>query len=192
MEMSTKRRIANTGHRNPDVSFTGYVDLNQIRAGEALTPESSTHMSAYDRIAGRQQRKNGEDGINLDETADGWLCELTLDESANVDELTLVRSATARRASDLGLLPISLEEYLQLLDVSGRIVRAGKRGVIPNELAPILERIGIKTERWMEVITFYHDWFGSVVGTSQSLRDRAAASGRKWYRGRPKCAEVFG
>ena len=28
-----------------------YIDLNQIRVGETLTPESSTHTSAYDRIA---------------------------------------------------------------------------------------------------------------------------------------------
>jgi hypothetical protein len=34
-----------------------YIDLNQIRAGEALSPEESTRTSAYDRICGRQQRQ---------------------------------------------------------------------------------------------------------------------------------------
>ena len=102
------------------------------------------------------------------------------------------RSVTARRASDLGLLPISLEEYLELLDASGRIVREGKRGAIPEDLAPILERIGVRTEHWLDVITNYHTCFGHVLGASQQLSQRAAVNGRRWYRGRPKCAEVFG
>jgi len=168
-----------------------YVDLNQIRAGEALTSESSIHTSAHDRIKGRLERSSrGE--VDLSKTPDGWLCELTLDENMNMDDPAWFRSVTARRASDLGLLPISLEEYLELLDASGRIVREGKRGAIPGELAPILERIGVQTEHWLEVITNFHTCFGNVVGTCQKLSQRAAANGRRWYRSRPKCAEVFG
>ena len=60
-----------------------YIDLDQIRAGEALTLDTSCHTSAFDRIAGRRQRHAAAaQGIALaaDQTANGWLCELTIEE----------------------------------------------------------------------------------------------------------------
>jgi len=35
-----------------------------------------------------------------------------------------------------------LSQYLELLDWTGREIRVGKRGAIPDSLAPILTRIG--------------------------------------------------
>ena len=75
---------------------------------------------------------------------DGWLCELTIEEGPAADVRDGVHGATSRRASDKGLLPISVEDYLQLLDASGRILRDDKAGSIPTQLAPILERLGIR------------------------------------------------
>ena len=111
------------------------MDLNQIRAGEAPTPETSCHTSAYDRIAGRRQRLNAAaQGIAMTagQTADGWLCELTLEEGLTANVRPTTAATTRRRASDKGLLPIKLDEYLQLLDTSGRIIREGKTGAIPD------------------------------------------------------------
>ena len=48
-----------------------YIDLNQVRAGEALTPEDSTHTSAYERIASLKQR------LQVEPSPDGWMCKLT-------------------------------------------------------------------------------------------------------------------
>ncbi len=42
-----------------------YIDLNQIRAGEASTPESSRHTSAYNRIQARQQQQWAALGLRL-------------------------------------------------------------------------------------------------------------------------------
>lgn len=124
-----------------------YIDLNQIRAGEATTPESSTHTSAYNRIVARHQRHALAKSKCDDQwAADGWLCELTIDVRKNSHDPSAVRSPTARRASDKGLIPMTLDDYLRLLDASGRIVRNDKRGAIPAEIAPILERLGIQTD----------------------------------------------
>jgi hypothetical protein len=174
-----------------------YVDLNQIRAGEAQTPETSTHTSAYDRIRSRQVCLSATDTAptNADrckQAPDGWLCNLTLDERAAVDAAGMLQSATRRRASDKGLIPISLDEYLELLDASGRIVRTGKSGAIPEHLAPILERLGIRSEMWADIVTRFDDMFGHVVGASAKVTARAVQAGRRWYRGISNCMAAFG
>ena len=128
-----------------------YVDLNQIRAGEALTPETSCHTSVFERIAGARQRAAAHESPGVSEQEndfpDGWLCELTLREGPAADLADLASRGNCRRASNKGLLPMSLEKYLELLDWTGRQVREGKRGAIPASLAPILDRLGIQASR---------------------------------------------
>ena len=183
------RRIENEG----GILVCGlYVDLNQIRAGEALTPETSTHTSAYDRILGRKQRAQN---VAPAAQADCWLSEMFMDPRSHAYTPGPQPSATGKRASDRGLLPIKLDEYLSLLDWTGRLQAQGKQGAIPRRLAPILERLGIVTEKaneWLELVTNFDKLFSHVVGTSQQLIDRAAQAGRRYYRGRANCAAAFG
>lgn len=44
----------------------------------------------------------------------------------------------------------SLEDYLQLVDTTGRMIRPDKRGVIPMNLPPILERLAINRQQWLQ------------------------------------------
>ena len=55
-----------------------------------------------------------------------------------------------RRASDMGYLPMDFEKYLALLDECGRRKANGKRGVIPAELPPLAERLGLDAARWSD------------------------------------------
>ena len=54
------------------------------------------------------------------------------------------------RASNTGCLPMSFADDLNLLDWTGRQLRADKRGAIPADLAPILERLQVSDEGWMQ------------------------------------------
>ena len=86
---------------------------------------------------------------------DGWLSPIELDERATplltATPVPKARAAAsqgtgsrrARRASDRGLLPMTLGKYLELLDWTGRQLRAGTRGLIPASLAPILARLQV-------------------------------------------------
>ena len=165
-----------------------YIDLNQIRAGEAVVPEESTHTSAFDRIAALKRHGS----ISPLEAPDGWLCELTINEREPTDSAKHTTSRTRRRASDKGMLPISVESYLELLDATGRLIRNDKKGAIPSSLAPILERLGLRRETWTDLVRNYHQWFGHLVGHSQALAERAKQAGRRWYRGKSHCATHFG
>jgi hypothetical protein len=166
-----------------------YVDLNQIRAEEAMTPEESTHTSAYDRIKARKARDEGNvpDGM----PADGWLCALPLNERSEAYEGAAC-SKTPWRAADKGILPIELDDYLRLLDPTGRIIREGKGGAIPEHLAPILDRLSINQDLWIDLVTKFDTLFGHVVGTAAQIADRAKQAGRRWYHGQAQCAKAFG
>ena len=158
-----------------------YVDLNQIHAGEARTPEDSPYTSAYDRIQGRKalattDRNDPEQGIDQ---RDRWLCELTLEEGSDVDVSQDVCSAKPWRASDKGLLPISLEDYLTLLDWTGRQVRKDKKGSIPSNLSPILQRLRINADNWLETISEFESRFTHVAGRVESMAQAAVRMGRR-------------
>lgn len=49
-------------------------------------------------------------------------------------------------------LPISLDDYIDLVDWSGRVVREDKRGAINEALPPILERLEIDAKTWQKLL----------------------------------------
>jgi len=53
-----------------------------------------------------------------------------------------------------GILSLSLDEYLKLLDWTGRKVIAGKRGSIPADAAPILDRLQINESGWLAAVVW--------------------------------------
>jgi hypothetical protein len=60
------------------------------------------------------------------------------------------------RASNRGILPISLEKYLMLVDWTGRQLRRDKFGKIPDELPPILARLGLSNAAaWLTELKNY-------------------------------------
>jgi REP element-mobilizing transposase RayT len=171
-----------------------YVDLNPIRAGIAKTPETSRYTSAYDRIRSlrpsrsqkRTRRSKTRRSRNQAIRPDGWLSPLTLTEDEADDQ-----AHPQRRASNKGFLPMALEQYLQLLDWTGRQIRQGKSGSIPTELAPILTRLQIVPESWTEMVTHFGRWFGTAAGRVDSLAKEAARRSRQWLHGVSRSRLLF-
>ena len=86
---------------------------------------------------------------------------------------------------------MSLEKYLEFLDWTGRQVVAGKAGAIPAHLAPILQRLGVRADRWVETVTNFGRVFGHVVGRAAAVTAHAAKLGRQFWRGTGSCREAF-
>ena len=170
-----------------------YVDLNPIRAGIAKTPETSRYTSAYDRIHAEKARR-GKKGRraksgpsrNAATRLDGWLSPLTLDERG-----TDLDGHPQRRASNKGFLPLAWEEYLRLLDWTGRQIRQDKRGSIPTDLAPILDRLQIVPDAWTSVVSHFGRWFGTAAGRTETLAAEASRRHRRWLRGTSRSRVVF-
>ena len=84
------------------------------------------------------------------------------------------QAAPQYRASDLGFLSLTPEQYLSLLDWTGREARRDKRGSIPAELAPILERLQIAEEQWFQTVLNFGRTFRTAAGRLESLVAEAA------------------
>jgi hypothetical protein len=105
------------------------------------------------------------------------LAPITLDE--RVPEPKLTKSGD--RCSDKGFLPLSAEDYLQLVDWTGRQFKSGGSGRVPKSLAPILIRLGIETTEWVQLTTNFGRLFYRLAGSRSSLAAQAVQHHRRWY-----------
>jgi hypothetical protein len=96
-----------------------------------------------------------------------------------------------RRASDQGYLPLEHPKYLSLLDWTGRQLRAGKRGTIPDHRAPILDRLRINRDGWLETVRDFGRWFKRTVGRADLLTSAAMRTGRRWFQGQRAARTAF-
>jgi hypothetical protein len=70
---------------------------------------------------------------------------------------------------------MSLDQYLQLMDWTGRQLRTDKRGSIPTGLDPILERLQCSSESWVDLVKNFRKRFRVEIGlptTLQSISSR--------------------
>ncbi len=84
-----------------------------------------------------------------------------------------------------------MDEYLQLLDWTGRQLRPDKRGAIPGDLPPILERLGIRGESWLDLMENFATWFRVAAGRVEKLLDEAERLGRRFLHSRARCQQAF-
>jgi len=167
-----------------------YVDLNPIRANVAETPEESKHTSAHARIVSRQARKRirtlkakGKAGLTTRQRASLK----TEQKRSKTDCWLLPLSAKAEPP----LLDMTLDQYLELLDWTGRQIRAGQRGHIPPHLSPILTRLQIDVTRWVETVLSFGSLFCRVAGKLDAILEAARQAGRKWLKGMQASRTAF-
>jgi len=109
------------------VTAMAYVDLNPIRANLASTPEDSDYTSVKQRV------KN----MNKDSS------------SCNVKLMKLGQSNNTTHRHGFN---VTEADYLELVDYSGRAIRCKKRGYIPSNLPPILERLKLEPDGFLELM----------------------------------------
>ena len=167
-----------------------YVDLNPIRAGLADTPEESDCTSAQDRILSLQAQQAQ---CEIEESPSPPISHPspTSIESdlKRADWLTPVEFIRVGQEKQGWLL--TLEEYLTILDETGRCMKEGKRGAIPSGLAPILSRLKLKEENWMQATQHFGNRFYRICGQFHRMAASAKKFGQCWFQGIGFSKEIF-
>lgn len=146
-----------------------YVDLNPVRAGIAETPEESEFTSIYARI--RQHTSSLRACRTAPENTKrrGHL---------NAPPLLAFRDQCAKQPR----LPMRFEDYLQLVDWTGRVAHSDKCA-IDSKLPSILARLQIDPDAWRATMRAGGNRFGRALGGVGRLRAHARRLGQAWVRG---------
>jgi hypothetical protein len=73
----------------------------------------------------------------------------------------------------IGIL-FSLEDYLQLVDTTGQMIRTDKRGAIPINLPPILERLSINLQQWLQQSQHFEKLYASRFAKKRRTLQKTA------------------
>jgi len=157
-----------------------YVDLNLIYAGQAPSPEESDFTSIQERIRAWQKMNRAQTSTPEAPTKDSM-------NSTSIDWLCPIQSTPERR----GVLQMSDTDYFDLVDRTGRILRADKRGAIDPNLAPILARIGANPQAWPDTVARFESKFRLAAGSLSSLRAFAQRLGKRWFTGVASARTAF-
>lgn len=141
-----------------------YVDLNPIRAGIATTPEASAFTSISDRI--RSLR------------------------TPALPTRVPLRALQSEAYASAAAIPFKLRDYLELVDWTGRSVRAEK-GAIDERLPSILVRLDVDEQAWRQTMRPRGNVFGRAMGRLNHMRLHASTLGQCWVRGLQRAERMF-
>ena len=151
------------------LTVMAYVDLNPVRAGLAESVDASEFTS------GRQR---------LHELAPATA-------SAAAPKPALLPFAQALRADEEAALPFNVQDYLDLLDTTGRAVHPAKRGAIPETIPRLLATLGVAPDAWLDSVVALHASFRSFMGSPHRLSALAEQRGWRWIRGQSAARRLY-
>ncbi|MBL8262722.1 MAG: hypothetical protein JNM58_09860 [Xanthomonadaceae bacterium] len=131
-----------------------YVDLNPIRAGMADRLETSAHTSAAERAS--QAKKD----------------------PASASSPLKPVAGSLRPTFDL-----TVADYLQILDWTGRQLAQGKRGRISPDAPAVLSTIDHEGTRWTIRVAAFGSGWHRAAGSAQDLMALAERMGQQWLAG---------
>ena len=153
------------------IACMAYVDLNPVRAKMAKKPETSAHTSIKNRIHKAQIAHSPNHPQQQVKTL-------------------LPFAGNPREAMPKGI-PFKLTDYIELVDLSGRVIREDKKGFIDPALSPILQRLNIEAEHWVYLINNFESKFKSFIGAACKLKQVCQSLGYQRNPGIRGCEVYF-
>ena len=151
-----------------------YVDLNPVRACAADSLEGSAFTSIHERLAAAAAAK--EHGRPQPTTPAG-LAPL---------------GGERKRRPERGRLSITLTEYTELLDWTGRAARSGKAGVITGPPPELLAQTRLNPDTWVDTVCDWGRHIWEVAGERSEVEKAAAARGQSWCKGQRWASKMYG
>lgn len=142
-----------------------YVDLNPVRANIAKTPETSDHTSIKYRINAARVGKT--------------------------PKRLMPFAGNPKHDMPQGL-PFTLPDYLQLVDITSRLISPNKRGNVDPSLPTILERLNIEHEQWLTLTTQFETCFKQAAGKVIHLEQYAHNQHQQRVHGRQNAKRLLG
>ncbi|VAW70020.1 Mobile element protein, partial [hydrothermal vent metagenome] len=148
-----------------------YVDLNPVRAGMAATPESSDHTSIQKRI---------QSILNTEQP-----------DHKTLQPQCLYPFVGNPRENMPDGLPFKLEEYIELVDLTGRQIREGKKGRIDATELPILQRLNMENDNWKALTQYFEKNSKGLVGSVFRLKIACEKLGYQRTVCKQSCEQFF-
>lgn len=142
-----------------------YVDLNPVRANIAKTPETSDHTSIKYRINAARVGKT--------------------------PKRLMPFAGNPKHDIPQGL-PFTLPDYLQLVDITSRLISTNKRGNVDPSLPTILERLNIDHTQWLTLTTQFETCFKQAAGKVIHLEQYAHNQHQQRVHGRQNAKRLLG
>ncbi len=69
----------------------------------------------------------------------------------------------SQRNSNEYEIPFALDDYLSLVETTGRAIINEHKGYIPEELHDILQRLGLNNDTWLNQIKYFDKWYYKAI-----------------------------
>ncbi|PKG82034.1 hypothetical protein CXF85_16035 [Colwellia sp. 75C3] len=149
-----------------------YVDLNPIRANMVDSVDTAQFTAIFERIHDIASDQD-------DKTALPFSVKSLLGFIGN-----------DHQQSPRGIA-FSLLDYLQLVEETGKVIRADKRGYIDESAYPILQQLGITGDDWLDLAQHFGKQYHQAVGSIKALSAFAAHTNKKWIGGHRQQTTIF-
>ena len=148
------------------------VDKPTIADGKTIADTQAIAASS-------SSAKPTKDAVSESRKPDRFLSPLSL-EPVN-GRLGPVLNKEGLRCSDKGFLSMSLGDYLDLVEWTGRQIVRGKKGRIPNTIGPILARLKLDRHTWCDLVGNFGKRFFHVAGEPKTIDATSSRIGQHRY-----------
>ncbi len=185
------------------LSCMAYVDLNPLRAKMAATPEESDFTSIQERLFDHAKRVRRPSRQQKD-LVQKFKKNVVNQSDSDLKQARLKPLNGSCFAPLSEGIPFTRQDYFELVDWTGRTLREDKRGAIDSQLPPILQRLGIQSENWIDSVSHFQKYFFDAAGTLSSLEQFRERKNRQrseqgyaeeavgWIKGKGASKKLYG